>query len=84
MENEEVKVEPKVETPNSMYNENNKPEPQAEPVKVEEPKTDPLTNDKLNQLIAEMQKLQANQQVIINQTSKPTDNKGSEDDVIKY
>lgn len=84
MENEEAKVEPSVETPNSMYNENNKPEPQAEAVKAEEPKADPLTNDKLNQLIAEMQKLQATQQVIINQTSKPVENKGSDDDVLKY
>jgi len=85
MENEEVKevVEPKVETPNSMYNENNKPKENNQPLYEQVSQGTPLTADKVNQLFDELMKLQQNQQVIINQTKKE-EVKADNDDVIKY
>ena len=87
MENEEIKendaVEPKVETPNSMYNENNKPEEKEQPMYQQVANGEPLTNDKVNQLFAELIKMQQNQQIIINQTKKE-EVKVENDDVIKY
>ena len=90
MENEEVKetnevvepkVEPKVETPNSMYDANNKPKEDSK-LYEQVAKGEPLTNDKVNQLFDELLKIQQNQAKILNQTKK--EEVKVDTDVIKY
>lgn len=88
MENEEVKevnevVEPKIEAPHSMYDENTKPKENNQPLYEQVSQGTPLTADKVNQLFDELMKLQQNQQIIINQTKKE-EVKVDNDDVIKY
>jgi len=87
MESEEIKendvVEPKVETPNSMYDGQTKEEVKEEPMYQQVANGEPLTNDKVNQLFAELIKMQQNQQIIINQTKKE-EVKVENKDEIKY